>query len=59
MTNDEQMPELLPCPFCGADEIEDWGDATWSQGETAADQLSRFCDALEADFKAKQDEART
>lgn len=35
------------------------GEAGWRQGETAADQLSRFCDALEADFKAKQDEART
>ena len=23
--------ELKPCPFCGADEIEDWGEATWSQ----------------------------
>ena len=31
MANDEQMSELLPCPFCGADEIEDWGEATWSQ----------------------------
>ena len=29
--NDAQMPKLLPCPFCGADEIEDWGEATWSQ----------------------------
>ena len=23
MTNDEQMPELLPCPFCGADDRHD------------------------------------
>lgn len=23
--------ELKPCPFCGADEIEDWGEATWSR----------------------------
>jgi len=23
--------ELKHCPFCGSDEVEDWGEATWSQ----------------------------
>ncbi len=32
------------------------GKAGWRQGETSAAQLARFCDALEADFKAKQAE---
>ena len=31
--------------------------AKWQQGETGAAQLARFCDALEADFARRQEEA--
>ncbi len=32
-------------------------EAEWRQGETGAAQLARFCDALEADFARRQEEA--
>lgn len=31
MTDNNSAPELLPCPFCGDDNIGDWGEATVSQ----------------------------
>ncbi|TWI38354.1 Lar family restriction alleviation protein [Paracoccus sulfuroxidans] len=30
-TPEQAAPELLPCPFCGDGQIEDWGEATWSR----------------------------
>lgn len=24
-------PDLLPCDFCGNDDIQDWGESTWSR----------------------------
>jgi hypothetical protein len=64
----------LPCgdsAYCffmaeydGAARIEGIGDVArakteWRQGESSADQLRRFCDALEADFQRRMDNAAT
>ena len=48
--------------YDGGVRLEGVGDvaktkAEWRQGETGAAQLARFCDALEADFARRQEEA--
>jgi hypothetical protein len=48
--------------YDGGVSLEGVGDvakakAEWRQGETDAAQLARFCDALEADFARRQEEA--
>ena len=48
--------------YDGGVRLEGVGDvakakAEWRQGETDAAQLARFCDALEADFARRQEEA--
>ena len=48
--------------YDGGVRLEGVGDvatakAEWRQGETGAAQLNRFCDALEADFARRQEEA--
>lgn len=48
--------------YDGGVRLEGVGDvakakAEWRQGETSAAQLARFCDALEADFARRQEEA--
>ena len=48
--------------YDGGVRLEGVGDvakakAEWRQGETDAAQLGRFCDALEADFARRQEEA--
>lgn len=48
--------------YDGGVHLEGVGDvaeakAEWRQGETGAAQLNRFCDALEADFARRQEEA--